>query len=115
MGYLRGTPFLKPTDMNMPETERKPLKSGRLSREQVDQALRWFFERIGEQPDCPMCGHQDWELPPFIGAIRIGGELIGGKSFPVVSLICHHCGHQLFFNAVVMGLAEPEALEEDDA
>lgn len=75
--------------------------------------LAQVLQKIGELSDrrgCPICGCETWNLtsdqafyvpsnpPNIIGA--------GSAHIPLLALECSECKHQMFFNAIALGLVE---------
>ncbi len=80
-----------------------------------EKAIKWLNEKWKGDKLCPVCKTNSWDLPEILGEVRQfqgGGLVVGGPVFPVFPLTCKTCGHTLFFNALVMGIIQPEAKEE---
>jgi hypothetical protein len=65
---------------------------------------------------CYACGRQNtWVLADafvnFSLVESVNVMVVGGPSMPCVALVCSHCGHTVFFNALVLGLQD--MLEEN--
>jgi len=63
---------------------------------------------------CTLCSHNEMGLAMEIvfGITDISSEYKGSKTFPVLPLVCNHCGHVTFISALYHGLAKPH--EEGD-
>ena len=59
---------------------------------------------------CPLCGNNHWNISDQVfQAIEFDykGILLGGASYPMVSLTCDNCGNTYFINALKSGLLDP--------
>ena len=70
-----------------------------------------------EPRNCTICRENDWIIVDKIYEIRefYGGSfVIGGTGaiLPIVAVICKICGHTIFFNAISLGLVEPQKQQE---
>lgn len=83
----------------------------KLNEEQKNKAIDTLSSFL--KTPCSVCESKDWILNDTIFELREfqgGGLVIGGKSsvFPVITVICKHCGNTLFFNAIQLGLIQKE-------
>jgi len=92
--------------------EEKDKARGILTQEEKDNALARLKERGGDKSIvCTVCRQTKWIMgdhlvTPII--FRQGGFFMGGgAAYPVIMLVCNHCGHTLYINAVMMGLVPP--------
>jgi len=75
-----------------------------------DESLKKFNDTLNEiwkNQECPICKNKEFstlskvfELREFNGGNIIVGE--GNQIFPVVPVVCNHCGYSLFFNSIVI-------------
>lgn len=85
-----------------------PDQTGKLSKSEKDKALAWLNERTEAAPTCSVCGTQNWTVADHAVAPALFGKglILGGVAYPHIMLVCRHCGHTLFFNAIVMGVLD---------
>lgn len=81
-----------------------------------DKFWSWVRERAGDLV-CPVCHHQEWDVADEYVANEIGfldmssaeyGYIPPRRFFPMVLVLCEHCGHALSFSAVTCGLLPPQ-------
>jgi ribosomal protein S27AE len=61
---------------------------------------------------CPMCGGEKWIVGDDMYAVCMfanGALQLGGKMFPMVSVVCGNCGFTVWINGIVSGLFKPPA------
>jgi hypothetical protein len=67
---------------------------------------------------CAVCGHNEWSLTDKVFEIRefFGGSMVigGGSLAPILMVTCQHCGNTLLFNAIQLGLVQPEQKQSKD-
>ena len=67
-----------------------------------------------------MCGTKQWSIGD-VAEVRLftgGGLMVGGGVYPVVPVMCDHCGNTLFVNAIRSGVVPqepPKSAEEAPA
>jgi hypothetical protein len=74
-------------------------------------ANAWFKDHWPKPRKCPICTTEDnWGLTTIFSQIPMGpvGTHQPVRTFPAVVVTCRHCGHVIFFNALVMGLLLPK-------
>lgn len=81
----------------------------------LDEGIAWLNEKWGEDPKCPYCSNETWEISgPF--SIPIG-EVEAFLS-PVFQVMCSNCGQTVLVNAVRAGAievaGEADQAESDD-
>lgn len=76
------------------------------------QKLQTVLQRIGDLADrgCPLCGCTTWNLTS-INVFRLvsnpPGIISGGAvNVPLLAIECDECAHQMFFNAIALGLVK---------
>jgi hypothetical protein len=90
------------------EREEDELKAERRRRAADAIDAKWQGDQL-----CPICGTEDWvildisETRLFTGA----GKPMADKVYPVVPVMCRNCGHMLLFNALRLGVIEPQSDE----
>lgn len=56
--------------------------------------------------NCPMCGHNNWNVSSnIVTALRIaekGGISLGGDVMPLVAITCMNCGNVIFVNPLII-------------
>ncbi|MDP9332082.1 MAG: hypothetical protein M3Q30_02040 [Actinomycetota bacterium] len=58
---------------------------------------------------CYACGHNSFEIAGGFASLSLsttGLAVLGGEILPSVILVCATCGHEIFFNALKLGLAD---------
>ena len=88
----------------------------RLTKKQKELFNRRFPSLV--ESGCPVCRKGNFVVNDTIFELREfqGGGLYIGDQYsilPVISVVCNHCGHTLFFNAVLLGLVKPEPTSRD--
>ena len=68
--------------------------------------------------ECPMCGHNAWNVPSEIYEIREfhDGNMVVGPIpiVPVLPVTCATCGNTVLVNAIVAGVAKREGGGDHD-
>jgi predicted nucleic-acid-binding Zn-ribbon protein len=89
--------------------EEKVDASGPLTDDQRKLIQKWFDTKC---PDfkCPICGNEtfhgsDRVFTPIPISADGRGSLAFGVSLPSIAVVCSRCGHTLFFNALMIGVA----------
>jgi hypothetical protein len=79
-----------------------------------DLAVDWVIEkwRGDPVPRCPYCRVQDWWVGGPIQLSTTDGPRASHPSPPMFPVTCSNCGHTVFVNAVIAGIADPP--EKDD-
>lgn len=75
----------------------------------TDNQIQFIADKINElapnSAACPICGRGKYEVATHLVSPTVfqpgGGLMIGGAGYPLVMLICNHCGHTRFHNAVL--------------
>ena len=85
----------------------------KLSDEQINAIMSKLNSISPNGITCPVCGNKQWAINNFVIESREfqhGGLIIGGNSVivPYITITCRHCAHTLFFNAIQLGVVEPE-------
>lgn len=91
----------------------------KLTDELSRKAIAWLNANWQGDRACPVCHHNNWTVNPHVFEFRPyekGALVVGGLVYPVVLVICNHCGSTLMFSAMRMGLlqdGEPESEEKE--
>lgn len=70
-----------------------------------------------EKKICEVCGSGNWTLAEdLVMPVPFSGNalMIGGPTYPQVMVICNGCGNTKYFNAVMMGVLQPEKKGDAD-
>jgi hypothetical protein len=84
---------------------------------QKEKISRNLIEKWSEPRTCSVCKKQQWTITDKIFEIHEfhGGSLmVGGSIVPVITVTCANCGNTLFFNAILLGVVQPEIKETKD-
>lgn len=62
---------------------------------------------------CSLCGHNQWAIGSRFVVLSAsksprGMVLGGGEGFPLVPIICQHCGNAHLLNLLVLGFTEKD-------
>lgn len=80
-----------------------------------DQFVKFVNDKVPNSGLCKECGEKTMTVPDHIVAPPVfvdGGFALGGRSYPLIMLVCTNCGNTRFFNAVVAGAVNgPEGVE----
>jgi predicted nucleic-acid-binding Zn-ribbon protein len=70
-----------------------------------EAAVEWLAAKWTQSRRCPVCDTAEWSIAN-VGEINLYGasELI----YPVVPVICKNCAYTNFFQAIQMGIVNPE-------
>ena len=71
-----------------------------LSDEQVNKLEQWW-NSVGVDRTCPMCGNGQWDAGEIISGSDVSGE---GNVLPMVQVICQNCSYVMMFAAMPIGL-----------
>lgn len=87
-----------------------------LSADQRKQVIEWLNTQVGSLR-CPVCATEDsWVIGEVSARLQRGMNTPQG--YPVVVVVCSNCAYTLLFNALLIGLdqpdAKPESQEADD-
>lgn len=70
---------------------------------------KWMDEKVSSGLRCFACGSMNWAIqsPP---AMTVSIDLHTGRvhymeGYAMIGLMCSHCAHIIWFNAITMGLA----------
>jgi hypothetical protein len=91
----------------MPESE-PSLPPGQLNPEDLKKVFDWVISRWGPTRACPY--HPEtpthWQIGDIVQTLPYAGGnvVLGGRIYPLVTIICMTCGNTVFLNAVVAGL-----------
>ncbi len=85
----------------------------RLSKENKQKIVDWVAQKAAKRPlICSVCHTQSWQLGEHLVAPTLykhgGGLVVGGVNYPQALLICKNCGHTIYLNAVIIGVASDE-------
>jgi len=86
----------------------------KLDDKQKENLLKHFNKNWPEPNICPICKNDDWALSDTIFGIQEynkGKFIIGGSTMPLIPLVCKICGHTILFNAISIGIVEPDKKE----
>jgi hypothetical protein len=81
-------------------------------REQIRaRTVEWLDKRWPLPRACPIDGNTNWAIGDVIEApLDQGGSVIvGGPTYLFVPVSCTTCGHTYLFNAIQIGVFEPDA------
>jgi len=79
-----------------------------------ERLLENLTKKWPEPRVCSVCHKQQWTITDKVFEIREfhrGGLVVGGPMVPVIAATCSNCGNTLFFNAILLGVVEPERKE----
>lgn len=80
-----------------------------------DAVMAWLREKTGESaPECQVCSRTVWAMGDFVA--RLYGDRFPAETaaYPVVPIICKHCGNTLLLNALVIGAFGSNGEEADE-
>lgn len=86
---------------------------GKLSELDKKAVWAWFDHHWSIGRSCPISGGNSWTVadhlvaPPVVDAA--GKVQSGGGSYPQVMMVCTECGYTRYFNAVLVGVVDPDA------
>ena len=75
-----------------------------ITKEQQEVAIRHLNEKL--TLTCPSCGARRWRVGDIINAMPYeeGAVVIGGRTVPLLLVVCEVCAFVAHFAAVPMGL-----------
>src|SRR5437773_604356 len=80
---------------------------GKLTAEEMQRAQTWL-NGAWTTARCPYSGHTVWEIGDVLvgttGFQPGGGLLVGGPTYPLLTVMCSGCGHTVFVNAIKAGV-----------
>lgn len=86
-----------------------PDKDGQLTKEEKKTATGWIEDKT-PRLGCPACKQSHFTLGDHLVTPMMytgSGITIGGPAYPQLMVICSNCSYTLYYNAVMMGIAEP--------
>ena len=88
-----------------------------LNQEDIAIIKRWMGEKW-KDAKCSICKVNSWHIGAHMVAAPIspksGGMIIGEDVYPQIMMICTNCAHTVYFNAVILGVAEGGKEEDKD-
>lgn len=67
---------------------------------------------------CSVCNHQNWAIPSDFVSLPItrtwGEFVIGGRTFPLIPMLCANCGNTILLNAKILGFENLDELKFDE-
>jgi hypothetical protein len=83
----------------------------RFTYEILQRIIHALTERMGPDPSCPLCHHNNWTVsdgPVFLSVEEKARRVppSGGRSLPCVPITCIHCGNTHLVNLVTLGLGD---------
>lgn len=76
-----------------------------------ERILRAIKDKIGT-PRCPLCGNNNWNAGDRYVVLSLSPHptrvSMGGPAFPMVAIICSHCGNTHFLNLFTLGFSTEE-------
>lgn len=79
-----------------------------LNQEQQNKVQNWLNQH-SRNFNCSVCNQNNWQVGDIVAAPAMdesGNMNIGGKSVPMVQVVCGNCANIKLFAAVPMGLLE---------
>lgn len=96
-----------PAGAAAPEADTKePSFNAELTPELHQRAQKWVEEKW-TRAECPFHGPTSWEVGNMVvQTVQYvpKGISIGGRTYPLVPVICRTCGYTVFLNALLMGI-----------
>ena len=83
----------------------------KLPPEQRERVLEVLQERWHQPMQCSACGKSKWSVTDSIFELREyrQGKIVGRSTvIPLMVANCTSCGHAIFFNAIVLGIIDPQ-------
>ena len=91
-----------------------------INKEEKQKIIETIQKKLRERQKtlvCPVCGNNGFILAEGYTQDSLQDELagivIGGKSIPVVIVVCNHCGHVIRFSLGVLGLLPKQEIKEE--
>jgi hypothetical protein len=82
------------------------------NQEIFERIIQKLTEKTGSMHPCPICGQTAWQVGNLYVVQALSPrptELkIGGPVYPMIPLICSHCGNTHQMNLLVLGFGEEE-------
>ena len=81
-----------------------------------EKLIDWINQKWKGQKTCPVCGENSWGVFDNLWELREfteGNLRLGGPIMPLAALACKHCGYVMTFNALTIGLIEPDKPSEN--
>lgn len=94
--------------------QKAEVEPGALTPEQEETAQAWLAEVFGDGPTCPMCSNNDWVMGPILSRLYATRALMGGRGYPTLVMVCENCAYTALFNALVIGVDQPDEEDQDD-
>ena len=90
----------------------------KLSDQQVSSVINRLNQVSPSGIVCPICGNRQWAINDIVIESREfqhGNLILGGNSalVPFVTITCRNCAHTLFFNAIQLGVVNPDQEKND--
>jgi hypothetical protein len=82
-----------------------PDRFGVLTPEETQVATKWLSDHWGNSA-CPFHGQTSWEVGHVVMTIAYGGGdiVLGGPTYPLLTVTCNVCGYTVFVNAIKAGV-----------
>ena len=80
-----------------------------LTQNQLATFIKWLEARWGSAHKC-ICGHDDWLVSDKVFELKEYHHELTQHSVvqPVIAVICKHCGHTVYVNAIVANVVQAE-------
>lgn len=92
-----------------------------INREEKQKIIETIQQKLHEKQRnlvCPVCGNNGFILAEGYTQDglqdHLAGIVIGGKSIPVIIVVCNHCGHVIRFSLGVLGLLPKQEIKAED-
>jgi len=89
-------------------------KDIKLSDEDLAKATAWLSSHEATRP-CPACGNPEWSIATelaFVPLFSVGGDIVLGRGFPSVVVLCNRCKFFRLHSAIAMGLVDIDVARE---
>ena len=87
-----------------------PERSGKLSQEEQDKAIKWIADHWTTKSPCPVCGTHGWTLmdhvvhmPAYQPGLSVV-NLVKVTVYPQLLLQCNTCAYTMAFSAIRAGV-----------
>lgn len=86
-----------------------------LSQQEVQRIIQWLENNWLGGQHCPICNHTDWFVNDRVFQLQEYHPQVSqpAVSQPILSVICQHCGHTVFFNAIHVGILNEQGGRHD--
>lgn len=83
------------------------------TKEEIQERISHLLREKAPKPhECTICGHREW----MIGDVYVhlstsvdpNAATLGGSGFPLLPIICRHCGNTHLVNLLLLGFKESE-------